>query len=273
MIEIPEAKALVRQARELLIGRIVEDIQVMNSSNRFCWLNKEKPEIEKLITGKKITEIKQSGHYVRFLFSNGIEIACAEDIVYRYVKHSDLTEKNQLVLIFDNGYDLEIKVKLYGFILIGSLDELLDNHPYFKLAYHSIDVLSSQFTEEYFRKVTLLDSKKGTVKQALATEQHIPGLGNGVLHDILFDAKLLPFRKTSTLSFEDIHQLYQSIIKKIDEMSLFDGRDLQTDLFGEKGKYKTLMNSSQKSCPVCHHDLIQKSYLGGKVIYCPICQK
>ncbi|MBU1143550.1 MAG: hypothetical protein KKH92_07905 [Firmicutes bacterium] len=273
MVEIPEAKTIVRQAKEVLIGRIVEDIQVMNSSNRFCWMNKEKSEIENLIIGKKIIEIKQSGHYVRFLFSNGTEIACAEDIIYRYILHSELTEKNQLVLIFDNGYDLEIKVKLYGFILIGELDELLSTNKYFKFAYDSIDILSHDFTYEHFKNVTLFHHQKGSLKQALATEQHIPGLGNGILHDILFEAMLLPFKKISTVSDKDYHLLYQAVIKKVDEMSLFDGRDLQSDLFGEKGKYETIMNSSRKTCPICHHDIIQKSYLGGKVIYCEVCQK
>lgn len=273
MIEIPEAKAIVRHAKDVLVGRYVEDIQVMNSSNRFCWMNKEKNEIESLIVGERIREIKQSGHYVRFLLSNDTEIVCAEDIVYRYIKISDLTEKNQLVLMLDNGYALEIKVKLYGFILIGNLEELLRSNKYFRLAYESIDVLSKDFTYEHFKLITLFDSKKGSIKQALATEQHIPGVGNGILHDILFEAKLRPDRKMITVSDEEYYQLYLSLVSKIDEMNLFDGRDLQSNLFGEKGKYETIMNSSRKNCPICDSEIVNKSYLGGKVIYCPTCQK
>ena len=273
MVEIPEAKAISRLAKDILIGRYIEDVKVMNSPNRFCWMNKSQNEIENLVVGNKITEIKQSGHYVRFLLSNDIEIVCAEDIVYRYLRVDDLTEKNQLVLILDNDYALEIKVKLYGFILIGKLDELIKENKYFKLAYDSIDVLSHEFTYEHFKKVTLYDEKKGSIKQALATNQHIPGIGNGVLHDILFDAGLRPDRKIDTVSDDDYKNLYQSLVKKIDEMSLFDGRDLQTNLFGEKGKYQTIMNSNRKNCPNCNSEIINKNYLGGKVIYCPVCQK
>jgi formamidopyrimidine-DNA glycosylase len=52
--------------------------------------------------------------------------------------------------------------------------------------------------------------QKLSLKAALATEQRIPGLGNGSLQDILWQAHLHPKRKTNTLSDEeDSSTLYQ----------------------------------------------------------------
>lgn len=47
--------------------------------------------------------------------------------------------------------------------------------------------MTDEFCESYFRKLIYADdAQKKTTKAFLATEQTIPGLGNGVLQDILY---------------------------------------------------------------------------------------
>jgi len=55
-----------------------------------------------------------------------------------------------------------------------------------------IGPLSDENTEDYF--FSLMDGVKQTysIKAFLATEQRFLGLGNGVLQDILFNAKVHP---------------------------------------------------------------------------------
>lgn len=144
---------------------------------------------------------------------------------------------------------------------------------YYKKALDAIHPLDDRFTYDHFIQVTGLDGTKGSVKSALSTEQHIPGLGYGTLQDILFYAKLSPKRKVSTLKDEDRHLLYDAVRFKIDEMITFGGRDLQTNMFGEKGGYEVLMKNERELCPICHTILQKEAFLGGKVIYCPNCQK
>lgn len=52
---------------------------------------------------------------------------------------------------------------------------------------------------------------KLSVKAVLATEQRIPGLGNGVLQDILFNAKINPKRKIGSLADFEKSSLLQAI--------------------------------------------------------------
>lgn len=51
------------------------------------------------------------------------------------------------------------------------------------------DPLSDDFSEEYFHRLYGEQDGKLSVKAFLATKQRIPGLGNGVLQDILFHAR------------------------------------------------------------------------------------
>jgi len=116
---------------------------------------------------------------------------------------------------------------------------------------------------------------KSSVKVLLATEQRIPGLGNGVLQDILFNAKINPKREINSLTDIDKSALLQSIKMTLKNMILQGGRDTEMDIFGNHGNYKTILskNTLSKPCPQCGNPIIKETSSGGVVYYCPYCQK
>ena len=135
--------------------------------------------------------------------------------------------------------------------------------------------LSNEFTQEYFAGL-ISDPKneKLSLKAFLATEQRIPGLGNGVLQDILFNAGLHPKRKKSTLSDFQKSELFHSIKVTLDKMTSLGGRDTEKDLYGQPGGYKTILskNTIKNPCPVCGDTIIKQPYLGGAIYFCTTCQ-
>lgn len=273
MIEIAEASVYAKSMAKELKGHTIIDVKALRAPHSFCWMSAEPSVYEQELLGLVITDVTSSAHYLRIHFSNGKELSVGEDVNLEYKPEHLISKKNQLVLVFDHHLALEFKIKLYGFILYGHAEEMASKMLYYKKAIDAIHPLDDRFTYNHFMSITGLDGTKGSVKSALATEQHIPGLGNGTLQDILFHAKLSPKRKISTLSDEDKHRLYDSVRFKIDEMITFDGRDLQTNMFGEKGGYDVLMKNERITCPICHTNLQKEAFLGGKVIYCPVCQK
>lgn len=116
---------------------------------------------------------------------------------------------------------------------------------------------------------------KLSVKAFLATEQRIPGLGNGVLQDILYNARLHPKRKMKDLHKEEIDKLFHAIKTTLLKMIEQGGRDTETDLFGNKGGYITKMskNTVDKPCPSCNEPIQKENYLGGSIYFCSQCQK
>ena len=101
----------------------------------------------------------------------------------------------------------------------------------------------------------------------MATEQRIPGLGNGVLQDILFCAHIHPKRKMNTLSSADLDALYGYVKSLLREMAVRNGRDTETDLYGCKGGYKTILsrNTVDQPCPLCCGAIRKEAYMGGSV--------
>lgn len=273
MIELPESVVLAQEGTLLFKGLTITSVRANKTPHSFCWMNKESIVLEQELIGKTIQQVISSSHYLRFLMDDGTELATGEDVTFSYKSQLDESDKHQLLLGFNNNKILEFKIKLYGFILYGNANELKETWPYYKIAFDATESLSTQFSYDYFLNVTELNQNKGTVKQALATNQHIPGLGNGILQDILFNAHMLPKRKVATLTDDEKVILYKSVIETIKTMIAQNGRNLVTHFQNDVGNYEVLMHSGRDFCPICQSPLTKEAYLGGKVIYCPKCQK
>lgn len=273
MIELPESYVLADKGTHLFKGLQITQAKAQKTPHSFCWMNTDPMVLEQELLGKTIRKVTASSHYLRFIFEDETELATGEDVIFSYKSKQDESDKHQLLIGFGNGMILEFKVKLYGFILFGSTDELKTSWPYYKKALEATNPLSLEFSYDYFADVTELNKDKGTVKQALATNQHIPGLGNGILQDILFNARILPKRKITSLTDDDKRNLYNSVVSTIKTMIAEEGRNLVPHFENDTGHYEVLMQSGRVFCPVCQSHLIKEAYLGGKVIYCPHCQK
>lgn len=273
MIEIGEAKWLKDEMTDLLSGLKIIKVEMMHKPHKFCFLNHASHDFEMVLPDKTIQTVKQSGHMIRLVLNYDRELVFFEDFIFEYKTIENVSTQNQMVLYFDNEMALEIRVKLYGFIAVGKTDELLESDLYYRRALSVADPLTPQFSYDYFMEQTHLNEPKHTVKMALAAEQKIPGLGNGTLQDILFIAKLRPERKVESLHESEKVALYEATKQVIQSIYQKHGRSSFVSMLGEKGQYDVTMNPKRGFCPICQTNLIVKNYLGGKVVYCPHCQK
>ena len=103
---------------------------------------------------------------------------------------------------------------------------------------------------------------------------YIPGFGNGVLQDILFNSGINPKRKISTISDFEKEDLFHDFKFNLHSMPDKGGRDTEKDLFGKAGGYKTIFskNTYKNPCPNCGGTITKEAYLGGSVYYCQTCQ-
>ncbi len=163
---------------------------------------------------------------------------------------------------------------MYGGIWCFNTKEGFLNN-YYQVTKEKPSPFSYEFNETYFDKlISSQDLQKLSIKAFLATEQRIPGLGNGVLQDILWNAKIHPKRKIDTLKEENKEVLYSSIKTVLSKMTELGGRDTEKDLYGNKGGYKTMMskNNVGSTCVSCGGVIKKENYLGGSIYYCENCQ-
>jgi formamidopyrimidine-DNA glycosylase len=134
--------------------------------------------------------------------------------------------------------------------------------------------LSDAFNRDYFDTLSDENTPKLSAKAFLATEQRIPGLGNGVLQDILWTAGVHPKRKMAALNKVELDTIYSAVKHVLFKMAAEGGRDTETDLYGQPGGYKTVLskNTAGTGCPKCGTMITKEAYMGGSIYYCAGCQ-
>jgi len=98
-----------------------------------------------------------------------------------------------------------------------------------------ISPLSQEFDRLYFDGLLVSAKPDLSVKAFLATKQRIPGLGNGVLQDILFYAGIHPKKKIGSLSENEKERIFLNIKEVLSEMTRLRGRDTEKDIWGQPG--------------------------------------
>jgi len=134
--------------------------------------------------------------------------------------------------------------------------------------------LTDAFDRAYFDTLFDDETPKLSAKAFLATEQRIPGLGNGVLQDILWTARVHPKRKMSDLSAAEVDGVFAAVKGVLASMTAEGGRNTERDLFGRPGGYRTILckDTLGASCPACGAAIAKEAYLGGAIYYCAGCQ-
>ncbi|OPX42621.1 formamidopyrimidine-DNA glycosylase [Ruminiclostridium hungatei] len=274
MIEIPEAIELSKQICENITGKEIINVTAAESPHKFAWYHGAPAGYHDLLSGKLMGTARGVGSMVEItagdaviLFSEGVSLRFHGEGEKRPAKH-------QLMIEFEDFSALSASVQMYGGLFCFKAGDF--DNKYYKIAREKPSPLSEQFNEEYFDGIISAPENAGlSAKALLAAEQRIPGLGNGVLQDVLFNSTIHPKRKVKSLGDSDREKLYKSLKNTLADMTFKGGRDTEKDLFGCYGGYKTILskNTTGKPCPVCGELVKKEAYMGGSIYFCPGCQK
>jgi formamidopyrimidine-DNA glycosylase len=273
MIELPEAAVLAKQSNEAIGGKKIKNVIAAQSPHKWAWYCGDPQQYRSLLTGKVVGVARSYGGLVeitagdvKLLFGDGVNLRC-------YDKSEELPGKHQLLVELDDGSFLVGSVQMYGGLWAFRKGQF--DNKYYLIAKRKPSPLSNDFDIAYFDSLCEGSPARLSLKAFLATEQRIPGLGNGVLQDILFNARMHPKKKKASLSVTDQRVLFESIKKTLSEMTVKGGRDTEHDLWSRPGAYQTKLskNTVGQPCSVCGTPIKKEAYLGGTIYYCDRCQK
>lgn len=273
MLELPEAHVIATQLNKSLVGKRVIKTVVNHAPHKLAFYHGDPEHYPGLLEKEVIGDAQSHGGLIeitagqaRMVFGDGVALRYLGDQEKRPLRH-------QLLLELEDGTALVASVQMYGGIWCFQEGEF-DNF-YYRVAKEKPSPLGDAFNYAYFESLFIAETEKLSAKAFLATEQRIPGLGNGVLQDILYNAQIHPRQKIKDLSLRSKEELFRSVRTTLKDMVDQGGRDTEKDLFGCLGKYKT--KASKKTvgqpCLDCSTLLKKENYMGGSIYYCPSCQK
>ncbi|NLN47179.1 MAG: endonuclease VIII [Clostridiaceae bacterium] len=273
MLELPDAYCLAAQLEQTIRGKRIADVVVAHSPHKFAWYHGDPQSYRDRLDGRVIGRSTSFGGFVE-IEAEDRKLVFGDGVALRFHPNpSTRPGKHQLLVVFSDATALSASVQMYGGLWC------FDNGPvenaYYQGAQQKPSPLSVAFDRPYF---TALISAPGTeklsAKALLATEQRIPGLGNGALQDILYHAGIHPRKKVADFSPGEIDKLYDAIKTVLADMVSQGGRDTEKDLFGNPGGYRTRLSKMTvgSACPVCGATIRKEAYMGGSIYYCGGCQ-
>lgn len=274
MMELPEAAVIAEQINAAVKGKRIENVITNQSPHKFAWFYGDPDDYDGLLKGHTIDGATACGGMVE-VSAGPARIVLGEGLNLRYYPEGEkLPAKHQLLLEFDDSSSLVGSVQMYG--AVWAFPEGQFDNPYYLGSKQKPSPLTDGFNYSHFE--ALLEGQKLerlSAKAFLATEQRVPGLGNGVLQDILWTARIHPKRKMAAASSDELHVLFDAVKSVVSEMASLGGRDVERDLFGSPGRYQTILsrNTVGSPCPRCGTIIEKAAYLGGSVYFCEGCQK
>lgn len=276
MFELPEYIVLSSQINETLKGKTISSATLGNSPHKFVWYNLSHDEFSKIMQGKTVGESYAKGRWLFIPILPGYVLVlgeCGGKILYHEQGNKTPT-KYHLLINFSDGSAFSVTTQMWGAMELYKQGQEKEREYIKDMRPTPVD---KEFTQTYFSKLVeeCLKSDVKTAKAILTQNQLIPGLGNSIAQDILFNAGLGPKHLLKDLAEKDKKTFYEAIIKTVREVIKEKGRYDEYDLFGETGEYKRKMdkNSVGKSCPRCGTKIEKIQYLGGACYYCPGCQR
>ncbi len=274
MIEMPEAYTISHQMQDTLSGKTIRRFERGPLVHKFLWINRPEDEMQRMLARQTVQGASSYGRsmYLRIGEANLLWMG---EMGGRWLYHpagQAGPEKYHVRFEFADGSAMTYLMQMWGFI------NLLEQADFGERPHKEVGIppLSEAFTFERFDEMleAYPDKTKKGIKGSLVTSQHVNGIGNSYLQDILFQARIHPARKIPNLAPEERARLHNAIQSVMLAAIALHGREEERDLFNQPGGYERIMDSKAVGhhCPVCHTDIEKLSYLGGACYVCPQCQ-
>ncbi len=281
MPELPEVEAIKNQLVKYLQNHTLEKIQVRN---RKIFQGEEKNLI-----GAKFIGVRRFGKVTSMDFNNGYSVVTHVKMTGQFIYRGPNLKNPQplspkviggvpgshthVIFYFDKGGILYYNdLRRFSWMKVVSTKEVENLDFINKLGPEPFKDL----TLEIFKEI--LQKNKRSVKVVLMDQSKIGGIGNIYANDALNLAKILPDRKSNSLTDEEIEKLYGAIIKVLETGIKTGGASENAFVTpdGTEGNYQDhslVYARAGQRCPNCGNKIIKKMLGGRGTFYCDNCQK
>jgi len=228
MPELPEIVCRAREMNEVLVGRTIRSIEVLQPK---C-LNVPVEQFRAGLTGAEVLGVTHRGKWLFVETSRGhllINMGMGGEILL--VPRDRLPEKWRVRFDLEGDEALAINFWWFGNTHFVAPEKLEEHAATAKLGPNALDLSLKEFAQ-------LLAGRRGRIKSFLLDQSKVAGIGNAYVHDILFAAKLHPLRTIPTLGMADIERLYGAIRTELQRSIDVGGAWYEVGLNGERGGFR-----------------------------------
>ncbi len=205
MPEVPDLEAIRKFFNKTISGRTIERVETFIPVP----IRVPREEFIRLLTGDTLGDVHRHGKFLIFTLASGRVLVVNPMLTGRFSVAEPKTKRHArtcFLLGLDDGNELRYAdQRLMGRVYLVPAEQL-PTVPQF--AEMGPDVLSPALTEEVF--ADRLRKYTGQIKSVLVNHKFIAGVGNAYSDEILWEARLHPYKKRSTMTDEDVSRLYHA---------------------------------------------------------------
>jgi len=273
--EIPDLEAIRAFLNERITGVEITDVETLIP----YIFRTPRADLEATLTGNRFGTILRRGKFLLFPLADESVLAINPMLTGRF-QYLDPSAKRRaktcLIITFEDGKQLRYSdARLMGKIYLASDAGKVSSIPMFlEMGPDALEV-----SEEEFR--TRIRKHSGAIKNILTNHKFIAGIGNAYSDEILFEARVQPFRKRTTLSDDEVGALYAGLRKVMDRSipilreKFRDGLDYEEwrEHLKVHRKGGDRKDKDEGRCPRCGNYLTEIAPNQRVTTYCRNCQQ
>ena len=289
MPELPEVETIIRDLNKEILGSKIQD--AWTDFPKMIKFPKSFEQFKKEIKGKKIEKIWRRGKNIIFDLSGRMSLLIHQKLTGHLLLGKWALEKGQwqakipgplaedpmnrflhLMLWLDNGRMLALSdLRKFAKVELLNPEELKK-----ELSSFGSEPLEKDFTFEKFKDC--LKNRKGKIKQILMDQTVIAGIGNIYSDEILWQAKVHPFKDVSKLREAELKKIYQAMREILPKAIKLGGESISDfrRISGERGyfdKERKVYRREGEKCSRCGTIIKRAKLAGRSVHFCSVCQK
>lgn len=263
MPELPDVEYFKRYLDSTSLYKKIESIDIKNKKV----LGKSTPVavLEKNLIGDKFTKTFRHGKYL-FIQLNQLNqslmmhFGMTGYLLYSKKSKEKENKHERIRFSFDNHFYLSyISQRMLGKLeLIESSKKFIENL--------GLGPDANEIDKETFKKI--IYKHKANIKNLLMNQKYISGIGNIYSDEILFQSRLHPGKKATSLSTEEIRRLYN---KMRDVIKIAVRQQADVNKFPDK--WLTPHRKKNEKCPICGGKIESKKVSQRTAYFCPGCLK
>ncbi|MEX0785424.1 MAG: DNA-formamidopyrimidine glycosylase family protein [Dehalococcoidia bacterium] len=245
MPEIPDLEAIRGFLNERLPGQRIQRAEFLIP----VIFRVPKDEFVSTLESDVFGETGRRGKFLIFTLESGQRLVINAMLTGRFQYLEPKTKrraKTCMVLGLQNGWELRYADdRLMGKVYLVPEERLSEVPQFSEMGPDALEVSREEFHER-IRKF------RGQIKNILVNHRFVAGIGNAYADEILFAARLHPYRKRTAIPEEGIDRLYDSIGKVIAWATPIVAEQMQDELnYEERRDFLKVHRRGGEPCPVC----------------------
>ncbi len=270
MPELPELEIICEVLQRRVVGQVITEVLVRPPGGAIVVRDLTGAGFEKTLPGAAISSVARRGKFLVFSLEGKEEpfhLVLNPKLSGRLqlaVKGDKLRPKTHVIFSLGDGTQLRyLDHKLMGQLYLAR--DLAAVPAYAEMGPEALDLTLDEFRRR-------LKPHRGDIKSVLTLASFAAGIGNAYADEILWAARLHPYRKTNTLAAEEVDRLYEAmratLLDAIGKVRQERGEAIETE---PRGFFAVHMKAGQP-CPRCGTPVSEVSANQRITNFCRTCQ-